>query len=70
MFFALKGLPRHQRQSHSRFSTFSSTNHPVRGYSQRFLLTRNSAKHPMPISLRTFDQKRSLCHRCCCYRRL
>jgi hypothetical protein len=30
---------------------------------KRFLLTPNSAKHPLDVSLRTFDQRRSLCPR-------
>ena len=38
--------------------------------SKRFLLTPNRAKHPLDVSLRAFDQRCSLCPRCCCYRRL
>jgi hypothetical protein len=30
-------------------------------HSKRFLLTPNRARHPLGVSLRTFDQRRSLC---------
>jgi hypothetical protein len=33
----------------------------VPGLGKRFLLTPNSAKHPLVVSLRTFDQRCSLC---------